>query len=427
MPACCRETTTRASSRKAADVLGLAGAIVPQGLDDAEALGADEAALLREVHLAHAAAPQGTQEDIVAHSTLRTGHQGYGSGSDRRDVMCVFLVPLLLTAATPKAATAPAPPAAPPMSLAPIVVEGLTLDGAARVERSLRRAFEARPGAVADSVARPLYEAARSHDLTCDVTATDCLAQIGVVQGVDVIVLARVGASTLELVAVDVGNARPVRRSKGPLRSAVLDADVDAALDALATPAATSTVLTITAPSATVSVDGAPRGLAPIAPIGGLDPGRHDVSVALDGVVATEQVTVALGETTAVTLLPRAAGDDDGSDDDRGRPRARGPSVVALGVGGGLAAVGTLSFLVGTFTWLELGESAAALEVLAAEAEASGTARQGFVNDVQVARDRFDVANETWAGAGQPAVALGLGLVGAGVGVLVTALVVQGE
>jgi hypothetical protein len=347
-----------------------------------------------------------------------------------------------LSAAPPKPATPPVPatttatttapatstPAAP-TSLAPIVVEGLTLDGAVRIERALRRSFETRPGAVADTVARPLYEAARSHGLTCDVAATDCLAQIGVVQGVDVIVLARVGAGSLELVAVDVASARAVRRAKGQLRAAVLDADLDAVLDALATPTAASTSLAITAPSgATVFVDGAPRGLAPLAPVTGLEPGRHAVRVVLDGDVATQEVTVALGETTSVTLLPRGVGDDDDEGNDRdGRRRASGPPVVALSVGGGIAAVGALTFLVGTLTWIELGEAGAALDVLAAEAEASGTTRAGFVGDVQVARDRFDVATETWAGVGQPAVAFGLGLLGAGTGVVVTALVMDGE
>jgi hypothetical protein len=156
----------------------------------------------------------------------------------------------------------------------------------------------------------------------CNVAEVACVARVGSLATADVAVGGRVDVVAvgvrLELLAVDVATGALVRRVSlpGPAEPDVATARL-ALLRAVAPDKERGYVAVSGAPAgATISVDGTPRGTAPLSELLAVPPGRHEITVDIferDAIVRT--VDVGLGDTVVVDVGASSASRPGSSDE----------------------------------------------------------------------------------------------------------------
>jgi hypothetical protein len=235
---------------------------------------------------------------------------------------CTWLAAALLLASAIRPARGQ--PAAPPVAekIAVLRLEALGMDAepVARLESLFRMEIERLVG-------RPLptrrqIEAAIKGSRKLRACGGDnaCLAQIGALLGVDLVITGSVAALgdsyVIHIKVVDVATGKP--RGE-PIASEPLRGQPDQLIEAVRVAAYTllapdevrgSIAVLSDLVGATVALDGAPVGTTPLAaPIAGLRPGRYRLGVTADGYLPFEQeVDVRFQKTTraVVRLAPRA-------------------------------------------------------------------------------------------------------------------------
>lgn len=103
-------------------------------------------------------------------------------------------------------------------------------------------------------------------------------------------------------------------------------------------------------------------------------------------------------------------------------PPAASSSYLALGVGGGVAALGVVAVAVGAWPFASAWSAGRGLSALDVEAREVGTEREGYATELTDRRAAYDAGKAAWAAWGQPLVVIGAAFVGVGVGAMAGAL-----
>lgn len=275
---------------------------------------------------------------------------------------------LVLIVASGSPGTKEPGPAAKPTPTAPttatatalvVVGDGLSAREMTAAETALRAATRSLTLLDSTTTAERL-DAAGSRGFACALRSVDCLVQVGVICGVEQVLLADLSVGKVSLLLVDVNEGVATRSAS------VAALDPVAALAALNEPAAVA----------------AAAALIPKEPVAVVAPPAPVVAAVAPVVVPVEKSPV--------------------------------PLIGGI-VGGVLVAAGAVTAGVGSISWLTAGDSADKLALLEGQAADKGTDAD-YLDDVRAERARFDAANASWVSAGQPLVAAGAVAVGIGVG-----------
>ena len=221
------------------------------------------------------------------------------------------------------ARAAPASPAAE-ASLAILSVpgEGLWGPDLERVDRALRDGLAGVRGVVVQPSARTAehFAEARRIGLGCNLEDVECAVKVGVLADVQQVLLVVPslddGVYAVSLLLADVGTATVLGRLRrhAPATGDQLERAMAASVGVLLEPKKNAGTLTVDVdrPGARVFVDGVDRGVAPIvAPVAGLAPGEHVLTVELDGFAPERRTVLVEPDAPSVVAVVLERVDDD--------------------------------------------------------------------------------------------------------------------
>jgi hypothetical protein len=235
------------------------------------------------------------------------------------------------------------------IAVLPFMVEGLALDDASEIEATVRAtsgdALQA--GVLPEERTRDLLRAADTLGIDCDRRKAACVAELGLLFGVESVLMGRMRAgddgTSLKLTVVDVNARIEVREVEAVLPAGGERAAVEACVFRLfQDPAARLGAIVVEAdPGAEIFIDGVSVGIAPLdGAVTGITIGQHEVAARKDGKsVAVGTIRVGPGQTHQISLV-----DDDTISRDVVRTAGRtllygGGTALGIGVVGALAAV----------------------------------------------------------------------------------------
>lgn len=304
------------------------------------------------------------------------------------------------------------------MSVLPLRIERLQLNDVNRLNQMVRQRAEMRGGFAVEEerATNEIVEAALRLGLDCDINDVACATRIGKLADVPWVLLGAAvgdvrGRIGLDLRVVDVAKGAQLRRVSG-LVPVDLDAQVaafDGLLAALFSTSPQPTLAVVTTPTgADVVVNGQARGTTPLgAPIDGLAPGEHVVSVRKKGFLPKDQLVhlsegelADLGVTLAVDPEAMSTGPT---------PLEVAVPFTAAGVSALIGTGGAVALGVGLLPWFA--HEGHAADFAAAEGDRSSP---GYPDAVRAARAGMDREAAAWSEWGQPSVVVGSALLGVG-------------